>query len=396
MTDSQITDMNRLNSTLKMRAFAGGLFVILLLSITIPGYGQQSDVRLVANPANGAAPAIKNHILQIRQSINHPQSWKGITLPGNHPAIGVLNHLIDTNEITSIRLADTLHLLSHSDDTYEVREIYVKTAHTDTLEHRALSLTFNRKAELTGVQLLPEIYNYQLALDRKVLASAPKREAVITQVRRFQEALINIRSETISTMLTPDAHIVKGGIDRYFFEDSFGPFYKYTVLSAERFVNDITDKNTPKYNIQYSQIDVYQFPNIKNTFVATFQQQWTTGEYRDNGYVAMVINLDNNTSIPLRVWQEEPFKTGYLEPEISSITSIPAPTLAIPHDGQKEVTFNTIETKNRSSEPGFVASNKHWLLMGIGASAAITVGSVLLSGSGDSELPAPPGRPALH
>lgn len=372
------------------------LFIILLLGITIPGYGQQNDVTLVANPANGAAPAIKNHILQIRQSINHPQNGKGITLPGNHSAIGLLNDLIDSNNITSIRLAGTLHLLSHSGDNYEVREIYVKTAHTDTLEHQAISLKFNRKAELTGVQLLPEIYNYQLALDRNVSASAKERETVITQIRKFQDALVKKSYESLSTMLTRDAHIVKGGVDRYFYGDAFGPYYKYAVLSTDRFATDIADEDAPQYEIRYKNIAVYQFPNIKNTFVATFQQQWTTGKYRDNGYVAMVINLNNNVSIPLRVWQEQPFKTGYLESEISLITSITTPTLGIPYNSQKELTFDTIKTKNHSSNTGFVPAKKRWLLMGLGASAAITVGSVLLSGSSDSELPNPPGRPALN
>lgn len=388
--------MNQLKYTPKMKSFTAGLFVILLLSITIPGYGQQNDITLVANPANSAAPAIKNHILQIRQSINHPQGWKGIKLPGNHPAIGLLNHLIDTNEITSIRLGDTLHLLSHSDGNYEVREIYVKTAHTDTLEYQALSLKFNRKAELTDAQLVPEIYNYQFALDRKVLASAKEREVVISKVHKFQDALVNKSTKTLSSMLTPDAYIVKGGIDRYSYEDSFGPFYKYTVLPTKRFVNDVTDKNTPEYKIQHSHIEVYQFPNVKNTFVATFQQEWATGTYRDNGHVAMVVNLDNDDAIPLRVWKEQPFKTGYLESEISPITSITTPTLGTPYNGQKGLAFDTIETKKRSSKPGFVAANKRWVLMGIGASAAITVGSVLLSGSSDSELPDPPGRPALN
>ncbi|PAU93061.1 hypothetical protein CK503_14170 [Aliifodinibius salipaludis] len=372
-----------------------GLVALLIMGIANSGNSQ--DISLIADPANGAAPTIKKHLLKIEQSINHPKSWKGISLSGDHPAIGLLNNLIDKKDITSIRFADAVHLLSHTNGTYEVRDIYVKTAETDTLNHQALSLRFNSKAQLTGVELLPQIYNYKLALDRKIEASVDAQKIIRKRVLQFQQALRAKNGEALSAMLSTNAHLVKGGISRFYHNDILGPYYKYQILSPHDYIGDITDQDSPQYQIQFDNLEVYVLPTLKDVFVVTFHQQWITGTYADDGYVAMVIDLKND-NIPLRIWKNKSFDTGYLQADLTHIPSMPSRTLtATPLDHpQEEFTFDAIKTDSNATEAsGFFSNHKRWLLMGLGASAAITTGTILLTGDSDSGLPDPPGRPAF-
>jgi len=63
---------------------------------------------------------------------------------------------------------------------------------------------------------------------------------------------------------------------------------------------------------------------------------------------------------------------------------------------QRQIALEYAAGTKRKAEPGFLKKNKRWLIIGAGASAAISVGAVLLSGGKDSKLPNPPGRPALQ
>ncbi|MEL7834625.1 hypothetical protein [Fodinibius sp. Rm-B-1B1-1] len=373
-----------------------GLAFVLITAIISHGIAQQSNIKLSVDPANGAADSMKIYISKIKQGINHPKSWKGITLPGNHPAIGLLNNVMDTKGITAMRTAEPLHVLSHPDGTYEIRDIYVKTAQTDTLEHRALSLQFNSDAQLIGVKLVDHLHNYQLALDRKIEASSRKRAEVVKTLQTFQNALTNEDPQKVSSSLASNAHIVKGDIVRYFYQDTMGPYFRYTAISADEFAASINDSENSQKVITYDDISVYQFPQLQDVFVTTFHQKWQDRAYSDEGYVAMVIDLRDGVEVPVRVWQDGEFETGHLESQLSPITKMTVPLLNSNLYNQTGISFDLPNSTSKTKHKGFLATNKRWLLLGAGASAAISVGTLLLTGSGESELPNPPGRPAMQ
>lgn len=386
--------------TVMMNYMRAVFFIICTVSIALMfmvgvSYGQKS-VKIISDPANGVAPKIEQHLATIKQGINKPESWKGITLEGEHPAVGLLNNLIDTENIYSVRTTNDVHLLARNDGTYEVHDMYVKTADSDTLHHKSLVLQFDDDADLIGVKMEAPIHNFQLALDRKVEVLNGERRAVINQIDQFQNALRNADKKKLETLLTENAHIVKGDIARYYFEGALGPYFRYSLTDSKTFIEAMTSENDKKPQIQYDDITVYQFPKLTNVYVATFYQQWKVGDYSDIGNVAMVVDLRDEPSIPLRVWQERSFETGYLEGNIEFITNITVPSIRDADNKQQKLVHHGIRKVADEPSAGFLHANKQWLIMGAGASAAISVGAILLSGDGDTELPDPPGRPSIR
>jgi len=375
------------------------IIVIVVVSMSAwvsNSFGQQSNIQLKGDPANGAADDIQRYVSEIRQGINHPTSWKGLTLEGDHPAIGLLNNVIDKKGIYSMRVADPIHLLSHTDGTYEVRDIYVKTAETDTLEHQSLALRFDSDAQLIGVSLLPAVYNYQLALDRKIVAQPDEKAAVLKKVQMFQEAIKKRDDKEVSKLLSKDAHVVEGNIARYFYNDQLGPYFQYSVTSPQDFIADSRNEQQENADVRFDDLNIYQMPNLHDVFVVTFHQAWKAGAYADKGYVVMVFDMRKGVQVRLRRWQDDPFTTGSLEMEVSSVTNLNTPMLNGEITTQSPFAFDLQKQQSSDQGSGFFRANKRFILMGVGASAAITVGAILLSGGGDADLPNPPGRPAMR
>ncbi|NGP89110.1 hypothetical protein [Fodinibius halophilus] len=360
--------------------------------------GQESAFEFKADPANSAAHSITKHISDIRDGINHPKSWKDLTLDGDHPAIGLLNQAIDKMGITKVRLADTIHMLTLPDGTYEIRDMFVKTAKTDTLEHQILALRFDSDAQLIGVELLSAAKNYQLAFDRKVKATPEARRRVIKQLKTFQNALVEGDKVKVTKFLTDDAYVVVGKIARYYYNDTFGPYYQYAVTRHKTLVSGNVASQQSNPEIRYNNINVYELPPFDDVFVVTFFQEWESENYFDKGYVAMVFDLRDGVRVPVRRWQDTPFDTGYLEVDLSPVTELAVPRLGtFSYSQQKFTSLKVMEDRHEKAKPGFLRRNKRLIILGLGTSAAVTAGAILLTG-GDKNtgLPDPPGRPAFR
>ncbi|WP_138429677.1 hypothetical protein [Fodinibius saliphilus] len=360
--------------------------------------GQEFDFEFKADPANSAAHSIAEHITDIRDGINHPKSWRDLSLDGDHPAIGLLNQAIDKMGITKVRLADTIHMLSLPDGTYEIRDMFVKTAKTDTLEHQILALRFDSDAQLIGVELLSAVKNYQLAFDRKVKATPKARQRVLKQLKTFQNALQKGDNTKVTKLLTDDAYVVVGKVARYYHNKEFGPYYQYAVTLHETLVSGNVDRHQVRPEVHYDNINVYELPPFDDVFVANFFQEWESKGYFDKGYVAMVFDFRDGVRVPVRRWQDTPFDTGYLEVDLSPVAELEVPRLGNFNYSQQELTaFKGMEDRQEKKKPGFLRRNKRLIILGLGTSAAVTAGALLLTGGDkDTGLPGPPGRPAFQ
>lgn len=373
------------------------LTILLLIALYFNGWAQQSNsFELFSDPVNAYADSIKQRVAEIEQGINNDDQWTDINLNGDHPAIGILNQLVDKHHIRSIRPATEIYLIKNADQTYQVRDLYVKTAHTDTLEHRQLVLHFSEQAQLINAELAPNIYNYQPNLDRAISPDSDQRKQVENLVDQFQQALANNNTDTIQSLLSEGANIMEGGIVRYQHNGKYGPYFHYQSVSYQQFIQEIKDATTSPF-IQHEQIEVYRHTFYDNVYVTTFKQSWQNNTYRDTGYVAMVVDLSKDEPIQLRRWQANPYKIGLLNyelrqqkiaspPLVSNIGEITAFTpISVPIQHKQEV-------KKRSF---WKTGTKRWLIVA-GTTAAISAGLAIIGGEEEVSLPGPPGRPTFR
>ncbi|NGP87658.1 hypothetical protein [Fodinibius halophilus] len=373
-------------------------FVLLsfLVSINVVKGQDTTDFELVGDPQNSALSPIVQHIKEIKKGINTDAGWRDFSLSGEHPAIGRLNALVDKQKISTLRIPTKLQLLNKGADSFEVRNLYAKTAQTDTLEHKELVLTFNNDAQLVDAKLGQDVHNYQLALDRNIVASSAEQRVVEKHLRRFQNALAEQDTTLIRDYLASNALIVKGNIARYYFNDSLGPYYQYVKRSPESYNRTIVN-NSGNATLKINSLTVYRHPFLQQVYIATFQQRWNSPQYSDLGNVVMVFNLQGEPMIQLRSWQQFPFETGFLDSSNEFITNIPIPLLGSPAYIPSALQTAPVSKKQGETKgKGFLATHKKLLLISAGTTAAISIGAALLTGGGESKLPNPPGRPSFR
>ncbi|NGP88970.1 hypothetical protein G3569_11430 [Aliifodinibius halophilus] len=372
--------------------------LLLILFAGQQSFAQQnSDFTLHADPQNPTAQLIKERIIEIQHGINNPGSWKDFTLTGKHPATGLLNSLADKHNIQSLRVPDNVQLLNRKDGSYEVRELFVKTAPANAFSHKELILHFNWRGQLIGTKLGDPIHNYQLALDRNIWTTPDQSRIIKNYIRRYQTALTNGNSAAIDSLLAADALIIKGNIARYRHDEQQGPYFQYRRVSKQRYI-DIINQSAKKPKIHFEQFRSYQHPKVKDVYVITFKQSWETPSYSDKGYAVIVLDFrGKNPKVGMKSWQSYAYEVGNLENNTPYINNLAAAPLSTPY--QPSDKLNNLQPythKDNSPEKGFFKKNRKFLLISAGASAAISLGTVLLTGGGESELPDPPGRPTMQ
>ncbi len=373
-----------------------GLAVLLSVGLYGTGWAQQKAFKLHADPANTRAQDIEESIMEIKEGINSSDRWKGRNLSGDHPAVGILSQLVDQNGITNLRIPTNGYLIKNEDNTYQVRNLYVKTADTKELEHQQLVLQFNDKAQLIGTSLAPDIFNYQQILDRAARPNSNAKEHVKDLVDQFQQALSTNELQTVKSFLSKESLIIEGRIARYFHDNKYGPYYDYQALSPEQYLQSL-QKDDNSSAVQHKQLNVYKHTFNDKIYVATFNQTWQNDSYQDTGYVAMVVDLNDKQPIRLRHWQDHPYETGQLKQKIrwnTEISSTPfVSTLGKVSD--LEVLTGPIRHQHKEkNNTHWRPSKKQWLMVA-GTTAIISAGIAILSGREDSGLPDPPGRPAM-
>lgn len=372
------------------------LTFVLLFALHLNGWTQQSTTfELVADPVNEQAKSIKKRILEVEKGINKSDRWKDFSMTGEHPAIGILNYLVDSQNIRSLWAAPKVYLINNGNHTYQVQDLYVKTAQSAPFDYRQLELQFNEHAELIGARLSPNIYNYQQVLDRGIHPDKNKTEEIRTLVEQFQKGLSNNDPKAIQSLLNADAQLTEGSIVRYTHNGEYGPYYHYQSVNYQDYLAKFKDASIPP-SIKYDQLRVYAHTFLDDVYIATFKQTWQRSTYSDTGYVAMIFDMKEDQPIQLRRWQEHPYNTGRLKYEIAPANPVAMSLGSTSTASGLESVALPVSQDDEKTEAASVQSNKNrWLILA-GTTAAISVGVAILSGSGSSDLPGPPGRPALR
>lgn len=373
------------------------LTILLLIALHFNGWAQQNNnFELLADPAYSYADSIKQRVTEVVLRINNDDQWTDIDLHGDHPAIGILNQLVDKHDIKSIRPATEIYLIKNRDNTYQVCDLYVKIAQTDTLESRQMMLQFNEKAQLIGARLASGIHNYQQVLDRAINPNQAKVKEVEKLVERFQQGLLANDVETIQSLLSNDAHIMEGSIVRYQHDGQYGPYFHYQTVSHQQFIQEIKNATTTA-SIQYEQPEVYRHTFYDDVYVATFKQSWQKNTYQDTGYVAIVADLDEDEPIQLRRWQANPFKIGQLKYELGQ-QELASPQLVSKIGEITEFTPISvpIQHKQEIKKSSFWKTGKNRWLIVAGTTAVISAGIAIIGAEEEGSLPGPPGRPAFR
>ena len=376
-----------------------GLFFILVIS-TVCLAQDNSELRIASGGQNDLAESIRQHTLELIEAINnqHSRGWRDIALKGEHPAIGVLNRLIEVNGISSMLSSSELYLLERTDGTFEIRNLYVTSAGSGSLNHDELLLRFNSEAQLIGADVAPDLQNYQLVLDRKIPASPVESKRVKEVLDRFLELIKAKDAETLRNLLADDAHLVSGLINGY---ESGKPLFRYVKRSGDQYVDELVAIDG-KLDMSYSQFESYVHPEIENIYSATFRQRWETQKYTDVGYVTLMIDLRDGSEpvIHTRKWQEHPFQTGKLQINIDRVAdlNIPATSTQLKESDAlaKVVLHDGNLNPQKKGLAGFFQNNKRWIILSAATSATLSIGAAILLDGGESGLPLPPGRPAMN
>ncbi|MFH5885587.1 hypothetical protein ACG2F4_14850 [Halalkalibaculum sp. DA3122] len=84
---------------------------------------QERPGPVLGTSATGFKEHIAHHIAEIKRGIHDSRGWKDFTMTGQHPAIGRLNQLVDSHNISTIRQPGPIYLLRQADETYRVQDL---------------------------------------------------------------------------------------------------------------------------------------------------------------------------------------------------------------------------------------------------------------------------------
>ncbi|MFH5885586.1 hypothetical protein ACG2F4_14845 [Halalkalibaculum sp. DA3122] len=133
--------------------------------------------------------------------------------------------------------------------------------------------------------------------------------------------------------------------------------------------------------IDFRRATVYEHPTRPGIVAVTLQQRWNSPAYADNGYLVLIIEINDEPVIHLRNWYESAPPTGQLATDIPLVTKLRPPALS--SSSRASTLTKTAFASSPGSPPAtFWERHPRWWILPAAATTAVTLGVTLLTGEG--------------
>ena len=206
----------------------------------------------------------------------------------------------------------------HTTTGYQVRGIPVDIHEAVEAEARQeLTVNFNKEGLIDGVSIAIEMNRYeQLMAQQSSDLDYTRRQIIIDFVENFRTAYNRKDIKLLNSMYSDKALIITGQV---VMEKPNSDVNKMTLLNnkvvylsqtKQQYLQRLSNVfNKTRYiNVSFSDIDVVQHPKYDDIYGVTLRQVWHTDNYRDEGYLFLMIDFHDEYR-PLgqvRTWQ--PYK----------------------------------------------------------------------------------------
>ena len=206
----------------------------------------------------------------------------------------------------------------HTTTGYQVRGIPVDIHEAVEAEARQeLTVNFNKEGLIDGVSIAIEMNRYeQLMSQQSSDLDYTRRQIIIDFVENFRTAYNRKDIKLLNSMYSDKALIITGKV---VMEKPNSDINKMTLLNnkvvylsqtKQQYLQRLTNVfNKTRYiNVSFSDIDVVQHPKYDDIYGVTLRQVWHTDNYRDEGYLFLMIDFHDEYRplVQVRTWQ--PYK----------------------------------------------------------------------------------------
>lgn len=206
----------------------------------------------------------------------------------------------------------------HTTTGYQVRGIPVDIHEAVEAEARQeLTVNFNKEGLIDGVSIAIEMNRYeQLMAQQSSDLDYARRQIIIDFVENFRTAYNRKDIKLLNSMYSDKALIITGKV---VMEKPNSDVNKMTLLNnkvvylsqtKQQYLQRLSNVfNKTRYiNVSFSDIDVVQHPKYDDIYGVTLRQVWHTDNYRDEGYLFLMIDFHDEYRplVQVRTWQ--PYK----------------------------------------------------------------------------------------
>ena len=206
----------------------------------------------------------------------------------------------------------------HTTTGYQVRGIPIDIHEAVEAEARQeLTVNFNKEGLIDGVSIAIEMNRYeQLMAQQSSDLDYTRRQIIIDFVENFRTAYNRKDIKLLNSMYSDKALIITGKV---VMEKPNSDVNKMTLLNnkvvylsqtKQQYLQRLSNVfNKTRYiNVSFSDIDVVQHPKYYDIYGVTLRQVWHTDNYRDEGYLFLMIDFHDEYRplVQVRTWQ--PYK----------------------------------------------------------------------------------------
>lgn len=206
----------------------------------------------------------------------------------------------------------------HTTTGYQVRGIPVDIHEAVEAEARQeLTVNINKEGLIDGVSIAIEMNRYeQLMAQQSSDLDYTRRQIIIDFVENFRTAYNRKDIKLLNSMYSDKALIITGKV---VMEKPNSDVNKMTLLNnkvvylsqtKQQYLQRLSNVfNKTRYiNVSFSDIDVVQHPKYDDIYGVTLRQVWHTDNYRDEGYLFLMIDFHDEYRplVQVRTWQ--PYK----------------------------------------------------------------------------------------
>lgn len=218
----------------------------------------------------------------------------------------------------SCPLMDLKSRCLHTTTGYQMRGIPVDIHEAVEAEARQeLTVNFNKEGLIDGVSIAIEMNRYeQLMAQQSSDLDYARRQIIIDFVENFRTAYNRKDIKLLNSMYSDKALIITGKV---VMEKPNSDVNKMTLLNnkvvylsqtKQQYLQRLSNVfNKTRYiNVSFSDIDVVQHPKYDDIYGVTLRQVWHTDNYRDEGYLFLMIDFHDEYRplVQVRTWQ--PYK----------------------------------------------------------------------------------------
>ncbi|MDE6276741.1 MAG: nuclear transport factor 2 family protein [Muribaculaceae bacterium] len=179
---------------------------------------------------------------------------------------------------------------------------------------RELTLSYNRKGQITGVR--PAMENKQIAGNIMRKGASVSEAAERTEILKFVEDLSSYYNEkdtaSLNAIYSDDALIITGSVIKRQVTGDGGPRYikdvRYVVRTKAEYLRRLKEqfRRNKHIKVEFSDISVVSHPAKDHIYSVTLYQKYSTDTYHDEGYLFLVWDFSepDHPRISVRNWQD--------------------------------------------------------------------------------------------